>query len=61
MLSKFVDSLAHFADRWRKTSQRMDATLNSYDPELRNSTEPLDSTESQGENPTSGRPGRGKP
>lgn len=47
MLSKFVDNLTHFADRWRKTSQRMEATLNSYDPELTNSTEPLDSTESQ--------------
>ena len=38
MFTKFVDSLAHFADRWRKTSQHMEATLNSYDPELRNST-----------------------
>ena len=50
MLSKFVDSLAHFADQWFKTSQRMEATLNSYDPELTNATkdaEYLDSTESQ--------------
>ena len=49
MLSKFVNSLAHFADRWSKTSQHIEDTLNSYDPELRNSTEPLDSTESQEE------------
>lgn len=49
MFTKFTDSLAHFAARWRKTSQRMEATLNSYDPELRNSTEYLDSTESQEE------------
>lgn len=48
MLSKFVNSLTHFADRWSKTSQRIGKTLNSYDPELRNSTEPLDSTESPG-------------
>lgn len=52
MFTKFVDSLTHFADRWRKTSQRMEATLHSYDPELTDSTEdaePLDSTESQEE------------
>ena len=51
MFTKFTDSLAHFADRWRKTSQRMEATLNSYDPELRSSAEDvsLDSTESQEE------------
>lgn len=24
MLSKFVDSLTHFADRWSKASQRVD-------------------------------------
>lgn len=50
MLSKFVDSLTHFADQWFKTSQRMEATLNSYDPELTNATkdaEYLGSTESQ--------------
>ena len=47
MLSKFVDSLTHFADRWSKTSQRIEDTLSNYDPELRDSTEPLGSTESQ--------------
>lgn len=49
MLSKFIDSLTHFADRWSKTSQHIEDTLSNYDPELRNSTEPLDSTESQEE------------
>lgn len=50
MLSKFVDSLTQFADRWRKTSQRIEDTLSNYAPELRNSTEDaefLDSTEDQ--------------
>ena len=53
MLSKFVNSLTQFADRWSKASQRVENMLNSYDPELRDSTDgtdkSLDSTENHEE------------
>ena len=50
MLSKFVDSLTHFADRWSKASQRVENMLLNYDPELRDSTEDTDPSLTPAEN-----------
>lgn len=53
MLSKFVNSLTQFADRWSKASQRVENMLLNYNPELRDSTDgtdkSLDSTENHEE------------